>query len=150
MTRCKFLIGLAGWHRDQLGSELERNVWIRTHPSEDYIGSMDIEGKNDESDIKSENLTNLALCGANEDLLSLFGSSSEEGVNAVSEPNKFSEIFWRATVSSLGGDYMKVGTCVEYDHDACHRVLADAREKNFQRLMERMHKVASENSNQDE
>ena len=138
--------------RDQLGSELERNVWIRAHPAAApnvTLGCGANEGRSrGDQDIdfeaRSANLTRLALCGGNESLPSLARGSAR--IDAMEEPHHFSEMFWRTSVSSLGGEYAEIGTCVEADHDVCDRVLSDARQKSFERLMERMQKVATSTS----
>jgi hypothetical protein len=150
LNKCKFFIGLACWDRDQLGSELERNVWIRARPSADLATNATPVPSNSDSDEDTEfearnaNLTQLALCGGNESLCSLARGTAR--IDAMRAPHDFSEMFWRASVASLGGEYAKIGTCVEADHDVCDRVLSDARQQSCERLMERMQKVAHNTS----
>ena len=124
-------------------------MWIRAHPSVDLATDVTPGSSEDnEFEARSSNLAQLALCGGNKSLPSLARGTVR--IDAMSTPGDFSEMFWRASVASLGGEYAKIGTCVEADHDVCDRVLSDARQQNFERLMERMQKVVSGNTSSED
>ena len=72
--RCKLLTGLCVWNRDQLGIELERNVWIRTNLKDvnesskiTLIDNTQINGK----DSFSENAWREAVSQLGEDYLEI-------------------------------------------------------------------------------
>ena len=109
--RCKLLVGLCVWNRDQLATELERNVWIRSK-----LITAD-EGE----------LVEFALMNQNN--VSVSGGREKEA---------FSSTCWRGAVGQLGEAYEKLAYNVEVEHDVILGHLGHVAEKRLERVSERL------------
>jgi putative AlgH/UPF0301 family transcriptional regulator len=113
--RCKLFVGLCVWNRDQLGTELERNVWIRTKST----------NRNTISDI--------GLCV--EKNLDLFNRKEEDSTNT--KRSNFTDDFWRGSVAQLGEPYEDIALTIETDHSILLQHLGDQVEDRAKRMIGR-------------
>ena len=119
--RCKFFVGLCVWKRDQLGTELERNTWIRTTCND--INGMTELGLHVDRRVESND----------------------------TDGKDFAGNFWRGSVAQLGENYKEIALTIETDHAVLLDNLGKQVEDRAQRMMERFEKqlVAEEKDDAD-
>ena len=126
--RCKIFVGLCVWKRDQLGCELERNVWIRTHCKD------------------AKDLSAVGLLEMEDVVVEQKGEagSKEQGVDV----DAFAETFWRGSVSQLGAAYSDIAMTIETDHDTLLHALGEVVEDRAKRISERLDGIVEEEDQQ--
>ena len=112
--RCKLFVGLCVWNRDQLGVELERNVWIQT------------KAKNE------KHLSSVALMN----LSSVEKSWEDKEKTATTTTPIFSDECWRGAVSQLGGEFHKIASSIEIHHDTMWNILGHQTSERVERLVD--------------